>query len=256
MPRRSSATKSRCKLTSRLPGAVSFALAALTVGSQPVPRPVPVVVELFTSEGCSSCPPADAVLSKLAKEGTVGGAQVIPLGLHVTYWDQQGWKDPASLQAATDRQQEYGRGVFGVDNVYTPQAVVDGRAQVVGSEESALRAAIAKAASEPHVSVRLTASEQADGVVAKIESDSVSGEGREPVQNIFFITEDGLSSVVKRGENGGRTLHNDAVVRRMTTSSAIGKLNPTWQRDRLHLTVIVQGKKTHRIYGAATTPLT
>lgn len=233
-----------------------MALAALAIGAQPSRAPVPVVVELFTSEGCSSCPPADAVLSKLGKEATVAGAQLIPLGLHVTYWDQLGWKDPASLQAATDRQQEYGRGVFGVDNVYTPQAVVDGRTQLVGSDEGALRVAIAKAAAEPHVSVHLRASVRADEVVATVETDQTPGQAREPVQNIFFITEDGLTSIVKRGENGGRTLRNDAVVRRISTTDAVGKLNPAWQRNQLRLTVIVQGKKTHRIYGAATTPLT
>ena len=236
---------------------IAAALAAQALAAQVAPAPVrvPVVVELFTSEGCSSCPPADTLLSRLTKEQPVAGVEIIPLGLHVTYWDELGWKDPASLPDATDRQQEYGRGVFGVDNVYTPQAVVDGRTQLVGSEEAALRAAIAKAAAEPHVAVHLTASVQADTVSAKVENGSISGQTREAVQNVFFLTEDGLTSIVKRGENGGRTLHNDAVVRRITTNDAIGKLNPAWQRSHLRLTVIVQGKKTHRIYGAATTPL-
>jgi hypothetical protein len=105
------------------------------------------------------------------------------------------------------------------------------------------------------VAVHLTASVQADTISAKVESGSVPGQRQEPVQNVFFLTEDGLTSIVKRGENGGRTLHNDAVVRRITTNDAIGKLNPAWERSHLRLTVIVQGKKTHRIYGAATTPL-
>src|SRR3954465_9521266 len=114
-------------------------LAALVMiaASQPASAPsarVPVVVELFTSEGCSSCPPADALLSRLAKEQPVAGAQIIPLGMHVTYWDQLGWKDPASLPDATTRQQDYGR-VFGEDRVYTPQAVVDGHDELVGSDE-------------------------------------------------------------------------------------------------------------------------
>jgi hypothetical protein len=235
--------------------AAAVALAS-PLAARPVPAPTPVVVELFTSEGCSSCPPADVLLTRLEKEGGVEGAQVIPLGLHVTYWDQLGWKDPASLPEATDRQQEYGRGVFGVDNVYTPQAVVDGRTQLVGSDEAALRKAIATAATEPHVPVHLTATVQDGAVIAKVEADSASAIAHEPVQNVFFLAEDGLTSIVKRGENGGRTLRNDAVVRRITTSDAVGRLNPAWQRERLRLTVIVQGKKTHRIYGAASAPLT
>src|SRR3954462_9931100 len=111
---------------------------------------VPVVVELFTSEGCSSCPPADAVLSKLAKEQPVAGVEIIPLGMHVTYWDQLGWRDPASLPLATTRQQDYGV-VFGTDRIYTPQAVIDGQDEVVGSDEAALRRAIARAAKRPHL---------------------------------------------------------------------------------------------------------
>jgi hypothetical protein len=77
----------------------------------------------------------------------------------------------------------------------------------------------------------------------------------EPLHNVFFITEDGLTSIVKRGENGGRTLHNDAVVRRISTSEAVGKLAPEWRRDRLRVVLIVQGEKSRRIYGAATVPL-
>src|SRR6266540_2532988 len=96
------------------------AVIAWIAFSQPASAPVSVVVELFTSEGCSSCPPADSLLSKLSKEQPVPGVQVIALGMHVTYWDRLGWKDPASLLLATERQQAYG-GVFGDDRVYTPQ---------------------------------------------------------------------------------------------------------------------------------------
>src|SRR5215218_5205436 len=111
---------------------------------------VPVVVELFTSEGCSSCPPADSVLRKLAAAGgDTTGADVIALGMHVTYWDRLGWKDPFSLAAATERQQSYSR-VFGEDRVYTPQVVVDGQDEMIGSDEAAIRRAIARAGSRPH----------------------------------------------------------------------------------------------------------
>lgn len=229
---------------------------ALTIAGASAPARVPVVVELFTSEGCSSCPPADVLLTRLLKEQPVAGVEIVPLGLHVTYWDQLGWKDPASLPDATDRQQAYGRAVFGVDNVYTPQAVVDGRVQVVGSDEAALRGAIEKAAAQPHFPVQLSASVQSDGTVrANVTVGDIPADGHETLRRVLFITEDDLTSIVKRGENGGRTLHNDAVVRRISTSDAIGRLAPGWHRDKLHVIVIVQGTKTHRIYAAAAVPL-
>src|SRR5258706_8432730 len=113
-------------------------------GGQPAPpATVPVVVELFTSEGCSSCPPADKLLTRLLTDQPVPGVQVIPLGMHVTYWDQLGWKDPLSLQLATERQQGYGR-IFGGDRVYTPQALIDGRDELVGRDQGGPTRAIAK----------------------------------------------------------------------------------------------------------------
>src|SRR5262249_37081774 len=217
--------------------AASLVFAALVTGAQPARTPV--VVELFTSEGCSSCPPADDVLSKLAREGAVGGAQVIPLGLHVTYWDQLGWKDPASLHASTDRQQDYGR-IFGADSLYTPQAVIDGRAQLVGSDEAGVRRAIAKAAVEPHGTVQLSASVKSDVVVAKASVDGIRA--NEPLHNVFFITEDGLTSIVKRGENGGRTLHNDAGARGHSLGEGVGQRGARARPGPLPPSVILRGR--------------
>jgi hypothetical protein len=217
--------------------------------------PVPVVVELFTSEGCSSCPPADQLLSKLAKDQPVPGVQIIPLGMHVTYWDQLGWKDPASLKLATERQQGYGR-VFGEDRVYTPQAVIDGRDELVGSDESGLKGAIARAAKQPHLRMQLSASLRADGVHATVTIENLPVEHHERLVQVLMITEDGLSSIVRRGENGGRTLHHDAVVRKIATGTELlGQVSNEWRRDRLQLTALLQGEKTRRIYAAATVPL-
>ena len=242
---------------------VSLAAAAVLLTAQaPVPAPVPVVVELFTSEGCSSCPPADQVLSKLLKDQPVAGVQVIALGMHVTYWDQLGWKDPASLPVATERQQTYGT-VWGGDSVYTPQAVVDGREEMVGSDEAGLKRAIAKAAHQPHARVGLHAS--VDGSSLKVDATiaDVPADAKEPIESWMAVTEDDISTVVKRGENGGRTLHHDAVVHvvfggELAAARVLGfhaTLRPEWRRDHLKAVVVLQGKKTHRIYGAAATPL-
>src|SRR5215471_14483241 len=108
-------------------------------GDQPVKMTLddkPVVVELFTSQGCSSCPPADAVLGKLAKR-----SDVLPLAFHVDYWDYIGWKDPFASKETTDRQYDYGRALC-LNMVYTPQMVVDGSQDVVGSDEGAVVRAI------------------------------------------------------------------------------------------------------------------
>jgi hypothetical protein len=242
---------------------ISLAAAALLVTAQaPVPVPVPVVVELFTSEGCSSCPPADQLLSKLLKEQPVAGAQIIPLGMHVTYWDELGWKDPASLPVATERQQTYGT-VWGGDRVYTPQAVVDGREEMVGSDQASLTRAIAKAARQPHARVALHAA--LDGTSLKVDATvtDLPADAKEPIESWMAVTEDDVATVVTRGENGGRTLHHDALVRVVfggepASARVLGfhaALRPEWRRDHLKAVVVLQGKKTHRIYGAAATPL-
>jgi hypothetical protein len=119
------------------------------------PSPTPVIVELFTSEGCSSCPPADVVLQRLEAGIGIPGAAVIALGEHVTYWDRLGWKDRFSAEAFTKRQQDY-TWQFRNESAYTPQMIVNGQAEFVGSDERRAQREILKAAQAPTAKVDLT----------------------------------------------------------------------------------------------------
>src|SRR5712691_315708 len=116
--------------------------------------PMPILVELFTSEGCSDCPPADTVLGQLIRTQPIGGAEIIGLGEHVDYWDRLGWKDRFSSAALTGRQQLY-QARFRTESIYTPQIVVDGRAELVGSDTNAARRAIERSLTSPHGVVRI-----------------------------------------------------------------------------------------------------
>jgi hypothetical protein len=238
----------------------------LVLSAQPAPVAdrVPVVIELFTSEGCSSCPPADSLLKKLAWDQGVPGADVIALGFHVTYWDRLGWKDPFSLPLATDRQQAYSR-VFGEDRIYTPQAVIDGQDELVGSDEAGVRRAIANAAKRPHTRITLEPTYTRDGVSARITIPGVPPGIKEPLDLLFFVTEGGLTSDVKRGENRGRALQHEAVVRGMTHAGTINAdakfpfvttVSSRAGEEHLRPThpwlviAVLQGQKTRRIWAS------
>jgi hypothetical protein len=189
-------------------------LATFAASPQGSPPPVPVLVELFTSEGCSSCPPADAVLARLTeREGAVRGAEVIALGEHVDYWDDLGWKDAFSSPIFTHRQEAYVRRL-GLGGPYTPQLVVGGEHQVVGSDETGARAAIAAAARTPagSLTVRI-GSRSPDGIAVHVDATWSTGEVGEVV---VAVAEDHATSAVTRGENAGRKLRHVAVVREMS----------------------------------------
>ena len=207
-----------------------------------------VLVELFTSEGCSSCPPADAVLARLHREQPVPGVQLIVLSEHVDYWNSLGWKDPFSAALFSDRQGQYS------GHIYTPQAVVDGRADVLGSDERAIVRAVAAAGREPHGTLRLTATPS--GV--RIAVTGLSGHSDAEV--MVAVVEDGLVSRVERGEHAGRTLAHTAVVRALQRGGTIPaaadrwtnevpvSLNGSWRRPRV--VAFVQDARSRRILAA------
>lgn len=244
-----------------LRAAVLTAIVLLGVPSRAAAPRVPVLVELFTSEGCSSCPPADALLSELLHDQPVAGAEIVPIGLHVDYWDQLGWKDVASSHDATARQQAYAR-TFGDDNIYTPQAIVDGRDAMVGSDSSALRGAITRAAARPHASLQVTASMNGQEAAVSVSAADLPADAREPLDVVVALVEDGVSSSVTRGENTGRTLHHDAVVRSLRTIPFVPSgarapipVDAGWRRDHLRIVAFLQGRRTRRVWGAAAAPL-
>lgn len=232
---------------------------AIGGGSPPPPARSPVVVELFTSEGCSSCPPADLLLARLLSTQPVEGAEIIPLELHVDYWDRLGWKDPFSSATFTKRQERYS-GIFGEDRIYTPQMVVDGHAEFVGSDASAALAAIRKAAAEAHLPLAVSASVR-DGLLRLVVNAPALPPRTEPIDIVAAVVEDRLSSSVRGGENGGRTLPHSAVARRFETIAPLGaaafpaegqwRLEPGWRSQNLRVIAFLQGRKNLRIYGAA-----
>ena len=177
--------------------------------SAPAQR-VPVLVELFTSEGCSDCPPADALLAKLDATQPISGVQAIVLSEHVTYWNHQGWTDPFSLDAMTERQEDYMRR-FGLDSSYTPQMVVDGTDQFVGGNGRALVAAMTKEAKMPKERITIDGATWDHGAA----QFSIHGNITAGTKLLAVLAADETHSEVARGENAGRTLHHTAVVRVM-----------------------------------------
>src|SRR5438105_829629 len=152
--------------------AVVVVLAILTLtmhGAPPKLGPAPVVVELFTSQGCSSCPPADALIHGIANDPAMRG-RVIPLAFHVDYWDSLGWRDPFSSAEWTQRQARYAR-TMRLSSAYTPQAVVNGTREFVGSNRSALSAALEKASNDKALAeITLTARREGNSLIANIHA--------------------------------------------------------------------------------------
>lgn len=217
------------------------------------------MVELFTSEGCSSCPPADALLGHLRQDFSTKNIQVIPLGFHVDYWNSLGWKDRFSSAEFTRRQEQYEQSL-NVDGPYTPQMVVDGSAEFVGNSADHAQQAIEKEAGQPDT-VAVTIS-PGTGDQLKVEAKA----NNSAAANVFLaITEDNLTTNVGAGENGGRTLHHAAVVRELRQLGQLQagsfaatvpiKLESEWKRKDLRAVVFVQEAPSGKIQGAASIAL-
>jgi len=218
-----------------------------------------VVVELFTSEGCSSCPPADALLGRLREAKLADGVEIAPLGLHVDYWNQQGWIDRFSSDAYTRRQQKYAER-FRIEGPYTPQMVVDGQLQFTGNDANRAQQAILQEAQRPQPAQIQISPGEPDSVQIQVKTGAAAAG-----EVMLAVTEDNLATKVGAGENGGRELHHWAVVRELRSigrlhdgsfeSSVPLKLKKDWKREDLRVVVFVQDPATGRIDGAATAPV-
>ena len=193
----------------------------LTAPSTP-PSSATVVVELFTSEGCSSCPPADDLLRSVAHTPSVDGQRVITLSEHVTYWNRLGWTDPFSQEQFTERQDRY-RSNLHLDEVYTPQAIVNGREQFVGNNRAALEHALHTEARRSALGLELSRIRRSgDALEVEVRVGETSGQPQPELWAV--IVDDTDTSVVSRGENAGRTLRHASVVRFLTR---LGPLEPS-----------------------------
>src|SRR5262249_6041470 len=207
-----------------------------------------------TSEGCSSCPPADAALAALARDRNFQAAEIVPLELHVDYWNDLGWADPFSSPEFTARQQEYAR-VFKSDSLYPPQMVIDG--WVAGTASSAaLRNGVQQAAEKEKVRLEVKVVSAKTGLEVVVKPPpGVSG------HLMVAVSEDRLSSKVERGENKGMTLAHAPVARLLIHDGPVAAghhvhlaLAPGWKRDQLRIVAFVQ-QQGGRIVAVGSAPV-
>jgi hypothetical protein len=233
-------------------------------------RRVPVIVELFTSEGCSSCPPADQLLARMERSQPVPGARVIALEEHVDYWNQLGWVDPFSAPQYRGRQNDYAL-AFHAENIYTPQMVVNGQVQFIGDDSNRAYQVIGAAKQNQTTLVDLkNAANAKDPDLVDLSVQVTSPKNPKPhAEDVYLaVTESELESQVLRGENAGRRLRHAPVVRSFgiigridPNGSNIGQITNTlrlpheWRRENLRAVVFVQEHDTLRITGASTAEL-
>lgn len=208
------------------------------------------VVELFTSQGCSSCPPADAVLRRLEAERSRTGARIIGLSFHVDYWNRLGWRDPFSSPDFSARQRRYAR-AFGTSRIYTPQAVINGSDGLVGSDEDEVLAHVRRALTRlapATVSLEVQRSGRTVSIHHAVNDAPLHARAT------VALVESGLASQVTRGENRGRRLRHDNVVRSLEERPLNGSLELTLPRgvrpERASVVLLVQTAQSRVIVGA------
>ena len=226
----------------------------------------PVLVELFTSEGCSSCPPADRFLEKLDRQ-PVAGAEMIVLSEHVDYWNHIGWKDPYSAHLYSERQSIYGKR-FGLDSVYTPQMVVDGSSEFVGSNSNLADQAFAKALGVRKISVHVSLiSADPSGVLVHLDTGALEPSfGAREAEVEIAVALSRAESQVSSGENAGHRLAHVSVVRSLTKVGVLKRgqglsqdvhlnLGAAPESDDLRLIAFVQEPQQGKVLGAALLPV-
>ena len=249
--------------------ALGLALVASAFASGPQDRSdsasktAPVLVELFTSEGCSTCPPADEFLARLNREQPLSGITVIGVEEHVDYWNRQGWNDPYSSPEWTARQIAYVDQLKG-DSAYTPQAIVDGQHSVIGAREREIVQAIQQSAQQPRLEMEVTMelSTKEGALTTNVRAGKLPSTVDDTVEIWLAIAEKDLAQNVTHGENAGRELRHSAVLRSLKKlgvakgkdavsfeGSAHTKLNREWRSQNLEVIVFAQGKKSKQIVG-------
>jgi hypothetical protein len=228
----------------------------------------PVVLELFTSQGCSSCPPADRLLTRLGSDPQLS-TRVFPLSFHVDYWNYIGWTDPFSSAKWSSRQRRYAR-TFESQRVYTPQLVVNGREEGVGSKEGEVEDMVHRALGRPAAAklhVQLAPGSDPGQLRAQVQAQVVEppqDASGKPLDLMVALYEKDLTTSVERGENASRTLRNDYVVRVLEDAGKLAPqggagmkaevvfdLDPSWKVRDLGVVAFLQDPRTGAVYGAA-----
>ena len=242
-----------------------LALATCVPLAAAADRPVPVIVELFTSEGCSSCPAADRLLARLEQTQPVAGAEVLAIEEHVDYWNQLGWTDPFSSPQYRARQNDYAI-AFHASDIFTPQMVVNGQTAFVGSDMNRAYHEIGAAAQSATTLVNLGTnpnSRDPDLLDLSVQVNNPKSVKWRDSNVYLAVTEGGLTTFVQGGENAGHRLRHSSVVR---SFGVIGRVDPKganggqlvstlrlpreWKRENLRAVVFVQERETFRITGA------